>query len=209
MPRHVERRLTTILSADVAEYSRLMRADEDGTMRGLTACRAVIDALVAEHRGRVANTAGDAVLAEFPSVVDGLLCAIAIQRGIARLYEDLAPERRIQFRVGVHVGDVMPRGGDLFGDAVNVAARLQAIAEPGGICVSAAVREHVGSRVTAAFADAGLQQVKNIAEPIRVFRVGSRRPDRLGVMQSVLPLPDKPSVAVLPFANMSSDPEQD
>src|ERR1051325_227845 len=137
MPRHVERRLTTILSADVAEYSRLMRADEDGTMRGLTACRAVIDALVAEHRGRVANTAGDAVLAEFPSVVDGLLCAIAIQRGIARLYEDLAPERRIQFRVGVHVGDVMPRGGDLFGDAVNVAARLQAIAEPGGICVSA------------------------------------------------------------------------
>src|SRR5205823_4406847 len=103
MPRHVERRLTTILSADVAEYSRLMRADEDGTMRGLTACRAVIDALVAEHRGRVANTAGDAVLAEFPSVVDGLLCAIAIQRGIARLYEDLAQERRIQFRIGIHV----------------------------------------------------------------------------------------------------------
>jgi adenylate cyclase len=209
MPRHVERRLTTILSADVAEYSRLMRADEDGTMRGLTACRAVIDALVAEHRGRVANTAGDAVLAEFPSVVDGLLCAIAIQRGIARLYEDLAPERRIQFRIGIHVGDVMPRGGDLFGDAVNVAARLQAIAEPGGICVSAAVREHVGSRVTAAFTDAGLQQVKNIAEPIRVFHVGSRRPERPGVMPSVLPLPDKPSVAVLPFANMSSDPEQD
>ena len=209
MARHVERRLTTILSADIAEYSRLMRADEDGTMRGLTACRAVIDALVAEHRGRIANTAGDAVLAEFPSVVDGLVCAIAIQRRIDRLYEDLAPERRIQFRIGVHVGDVMPRGGDLFGDAVNVAARLQAIAEPGGICVSGAIREHGGTRVTAVFTDCGRHQVKNIAEPIHVFRVEPRRVDEPAAMPSAPALPDKPSVAVLPFTNMSSDPEQE
>ena len=178
MPRHVERRLTTILAADVAEYSRLMRADEDATLRGLTACRAIIDALVAEHRGRIANTAGDALLAEFPSAVDGLVCAIAIQRAINKQNEDFPAERRMLFRVGVHCGDVIPRDGDLFGDAVNIAARLQALAEPGGICVSATVREHVGTRVSAAFVDAGLQSVKNIAEPVHVFRVlpGGRQP---------------------------------
>ena len=209
MPRHVERRLTTILAADVAGYSRLMRADEDATMSGLTACRAIIDAFIAEHRGRIANTAGDAVLAEFPSVVDGLACAIAIQRALAKQNEDLPPERRMLFRIGVHLGDVMPRGGDLFGDAVNVAARLQALAEPGGICISAAVREHVGSRVAAVFADAGMQQVKNIAEPVHVFRAlpgGAPRPSAVAATPL---LPDKPSVAVLPFTNMSADPDQE
>jgi adenylate cyclase len=211
MPRHVERRLTTILAADIAEYSRLMRADEEATLRGLTACRAIIDALLAEHRGRLVNTAGDALLAEFPSAVDGLLCALAIQRAIARQNEDSPPERRMLFRIGVHCGDVIPRDGDLFGDAVNVAARLQALAEPGEICVSASVREHVGTRVSAAFADAGLQPVKNIAEPVHVFRVVPGNGKRPSVPASApLPsLPDKPSVAVLPFANMSADPDQE
>src|SRR3954454_16897495 len=210
MPRHVERRLTTILAADVAEYSRLMRADEDATLRGLTACRAIVEALVAEHRGRIANTAGDAVLAEFPSAVDGLACAIEIQRAINRENEDFPAERRMLFRIGVHCGDVMPRDGDLFGDAVNIAARLQALAEPGGICVSATVREHVGTRVSAAFADAGLQPVKNIAEPAHVFRVLPTTGQPLRAAAMVTPtLPDKPSIAVLPFTNMSADPDQE
>ena len=145
MAERAERRLTTILAADIAEYSRLMRADEDATMRALGACRAVIDGLVAEHRGRIANTAGDAVLAEFPSVADGLACALAIQQAMPAENAEAPPDRRMRFRIGLHLGDVMTRDGDLFGDAVNIAARLEALAEPGGICVSAAVREHVGS----------------------------------------------------------------
>jgi adenylate cyclase len=216
LAKHVERRLTTILAADVVGYSRLMQQDEDGTMRGLTACRAIVEALVAEHRGRIANTAGDAVLAEFPSVASGLVCAIAVQRAMLKQWEDFPPHRRIQFRIGLHVGDVMTRDGDLFGDAVNIAARLEALAEPGGICVSAAVREHVGSRVSATFRDAGLQQVKNIADPVQIFHVtarGMERPAEASETASAPPtapaLPDKPSVAVLPFANMSSDPEQE
>lgn len=210
MPRHVERRLTTILAADIAEYSRLMHTNEDGTLRGLTACRAIIEALVAEHRGRIANTAGDAVLAEFPSAVDGLVCAIAIQRAISKQFEDFPAERRMLFRIGVHCGDVIPRDGDLFGDAVNISARLQALAEPGGICVSATVREHVGTRVSAVFADAGLQPVKNIAEPVHVFRVlpAAGQPSRAAAVVNPS-LPDKPSVAVLPFTNMSADPDQE
>jgi len=207
MAERAERRLTTILAADIAEYSRLMRSDEDATMRALGACRAIIDALVAEHRGRIANTAGDAVLAEFPSVADGLACALAMQQALAAENAEVPAERRMLFRIGLHLGDVMTRGGDLFGDAVNIAARLEALAEPGGICVSAAVREHVGTRIAAAFTDIGRQQVKNIAEPVHVFRVG---PPAVQVQATgPLALPDKPSIAVLPFANMSSDPEQE
>jgi adenylate cyclase len=209
LAKHVERRLTTILAADVVAYSRLMQEDEDGTMRGLTACRAIIEALVAEHRGRIANTAGDAVLAEFPSVANGLVCAIAVQRAMLRQWEDFPPHRRIQFRIGIHVGDVMTRDGDLFGDAVNIAARLQALAEPGGICVSAAVREHAGTRVSASFSDSGMQQVKNIAEAVQVFRVTARSSKPPAEATAVPALPDKPSVAVLPFTNMSADPEQE
>ncbi|HZT86728.1 MAG TPA: tetratricopeptide repeat protein [Stellaceae bacterium] len=209
MTGRAERRLTTILAADIAGYSRLMRADEDSTLSALTACRAIVDALIREHRGRIANTAGDAVLAEFPSVVEGLSCALAMQPGIARHNETLAPERRMQFRIGLHIGDVLIKDGDLFGDAVNIAARLEGLAEPGGICVSAAVREHVGTRVSAVFSDAGAQRVKNIADPVRVFRVTApQSPLPLGTIAD-LPLPDKPSVAVLPFTNMSSDPEQE
>jgi class 3 adenylate cyclase len=171
MAARVERRLTTILAADVAEYSRLMRADEDGTLAALTARRAIADGLIAEHRGRIVNTAGDSVLAEFPSVADSLSCAVAIQETVAKHNEPVPPGRQMRFRIGLHLGDVLARNGDLFGDAVNIAARLQALAEPGGICVSAAIREHVGTRLTAAFTDAGTQQVKNIAEPVHVFRV--------------------------------------
>jgi adenylate cyclase len=171
MAERVERRLTTILAADVAEYSRLMRADEDGTLSRFTACREVVDGLIVRHRGRIANTAGDSVLAEFPSVADGLSCGLAIQDAVREKNAGLPADCRMLFRIGVHLGDVMIRDGDLFGDAANIAARLQALAEPGGICVSAGVREHAGSRVPAAFTDAGAQQVKNIAEPVRVFRV--------------------------------------
>jgi adenylate cyclase len=209
MPEEVERRLTTILAADVAEYSRLMRTDEDGTLRMLTACRAIVDAMIAEHRGRIANTAGDSVLAEFPSVAEALSCALAIQPAIARRNENLSSERWMRFRIGIHLGDVLVKDGDLFGDAVNIAARLQALAEPGGIAVSATVREHIGTRVAAAYTDGGARQVKNIAEPVRVFHVAP-----MGAVPPIEPLtalalPDKPSVAVLPFTNMSTDPEQE
>jgi adenylate cyclase len=221
MATRVERRLTTILAADVAEYSRLMRADEDGTLAALTACRAIVDGLIADHRGRIANTAGDALLAEFPSVADGMSCALAIQAAMATQNAPLSSDQRMRFRIGLHLGDVLMRDGDLFGDAVNIAARLQALAEPGGICVAAAVREHVGTRTAAVFADTGAQQVKNIAEPVHVFRVSPHPnpPPQAGEGRALgarvvdaapvpLTLPDKPSVAVLAFTNMSGDPEQ-
>jgi len=209
MAERAERQLTTILAADVAEYSRLMRANEDGTLALLTACRTILDALIAKHRGRIANTAGDSVLAEFPSVAEGLSRALAIQEAIAEHNEPLSPDRQMRFRIGLHLGDVLIRAGDLFGDAVNIAARLQALAEPGGVCVSAAVREHAGTRLAAIFTDAGSQLVKNIAEPVHVFHAIAT-----GVVQPsnpppALSLPDKPSVAVLPFTNMSVDPEQE
>jgi adenylate cyclase len=214
MAEQAERRLTTILAADVAEYSRLMRIDEDATLRALSRCRAIADALIGEHRGRIANTAGDSVLAEFPSVADGLHCALAVQAAIARDNEELPADRRMLFRIGMHLGDVVVKDGDLFGDAVNIAARLQALAEPGGICVSATVREHAGARVAAAYVDAGARPVKNFAEPVRVFRVMPSEPalgqaGRASALLSPPPLPDKPSAAVLPFTNMSADPEQE
>jgi adenylate cyclase len=209
MADRVERRLTTILAADVAEYSRLMRADEDGTLAALTACRAVVDELIAGHRGRIANTAGDSVLAEFPSVTDALSCALAVQQAIAKQNAEASPDRRMLFRIGIHLGDILLKDGDLFGDAVNIAARLEALAEPGGICVSATVREHIGNRVSADYTDAGAQQVKNIAEPVHVFRVAAKGVAPPIESPTALPLPDKPSVAVLPFTNMSNDPEQE
>jgi adenylate cyclase len=204
----VERRLAAIFAADVEGYSRLMGIDEVATLRALTAHRAVMDGLIAQHRGRIANTAGDSVVAEFPSVVDAVECAVVVQQAIAAANAAEPEDRRMRFRISINLGDVLVKDGDLFGDGVNVAARLQALAEPGGICVSGTVRDHVGRKLAASFADLGEHVVKNIAEPVRVYRVrptGDASPAAVGS----LPLPEKPSIAVLPFQNMSGDPDQE
>jgi adenylate cyclase len=212
--QRVERKLAAILAADVAGYARLMGLDEVGTLRLLTARREIMDSVIAEHGGRIANTAGDSVLAEFPSAVDAVQCAVEAQERLARASESDPAERRLEFRIGVHAGDVMVRGGDLFGDGVNIAARLQALAQPGGVCISGAVREHVRKLLPLHFTDLGPQVVKNSDEPIRAYLLSSsqaqqeaagREPDR----PKPLPLPDKPSIAVLPFTNLSGDPEQE
>jgi adenylate cyclase len=209
------RRLAAILAADVAGYSRLMGADEEGTHERLKAIRRELgDLKIAEHRGRIVKTTGDGLLVEFPSVVGAVRCAVEVQRAMAERNADVPPNKRIEFRMGVNLGDIISDEGDIFGDGVNVAARLEALAEPGGVCVSGTVREHIGDRLLYAFEDIGEQQVKNIARPVRVFRVEvGETPVRAAAIRSsdaeTLPLPDKPSVAVLPFANMSSDPEQE
>ena len=210
----VQRKLAAIFAADVAGYSRLMGQDETGTLRTLEAHREVMDGLIAEHGGRIANTAGDSVLAEFPSAVDAVTCAVAVQEGLAEANESLPEDRRLQFRIGIHVGDVMVRGGDLFGDGVNIAARLQALAEPGGAVISGAAHDYVRKALPLTYADLGPQPVKNIDEPVRAYRVitGSRaspNQDHSLAKQVSLPLPDKPSIAVLPFTNMGGDPEQE
>src|SRR5215217_6861391 len=204
----IERKLAAIFAADVAGYSRLMGEDEVGTMRALADHREVMDRLITQHRGRIANTAGDSVLAEFPSVVDAVQCAVEVQKALAEANEGVPENRRMSFRIGVHVGDVMVRGGDLFGEGVNIAARLQLLAEPGALCVSGVAYDYVKQSVPLTFHDLGLQAVKNIAQPIRAYatRVGGR--EQTAGLKS-LPLPNKPSVAVLPFTNMSGDPEQE
>jgi adenylate cyclase len=210
------RRLAAILAADVAGYSRLMGADEEGTHERLKAhLRELVDPNIAEHRGRIVKNAGDGFLAEFPSVVDAVRCAVEIQRGMADREPKVPEERRIRFRIGINVGDVIAEEHDIFGDGVNVAARLEGLAEPGGICVSRVVRDQVRDRLDYTFEDRGEQQVKNIARPVRVYRVGVGAPVTVSTealdaaVKAPLPLPDKPSVTVLPFANMSSDAEQE
>ena len=203
----VERKLAAIFAADIAGYSRLMARDEVGTLTRLKACRAIVDGLIAAHRGRIFNTAGDSVVADFASAVDAVQCAVAVQAAITTENADGAVNEPMQFRIGVHVGDVMVDGENLLGDGVNIAARLESLAEPGAICVSAVVRDQVGNKLPLAFEDLGGQQVKNIAQAIRVYRVEGEKPPVQPV--TVPPLPDKPSIAVLPFANMSSDPEQE
>jgi adenylate cyclase len=206
----VERKLAAIFAADVEGYSLLMGRDEVGTLRTLTAYGVIIDRLIASHRGRIFNTAGDSLVADFASAVDALQCAVAVQDAISKENADRPAGEQMRFRIGIHVGDIMVQGDNLFGDAVNIAARLEALAEPGGNCVSRAVRDHIGTKLPLSFGDLGDKKVKNIAQPIKAYRIGGETSpiDTTGPA-TPLPLPDKPSIAVLPFANMSSDPEQE
>src|SRR5690242_10668533 len=204
----VERRLSAVLAADVAGYSRLVGIDEEGTLARLRSLRLdLIDPAIATNRGRVIKTTGDGILVEFPSVVDAVRCGLAVQRDLAAREAQTAADRRIAFRIGIHLGDVVVDGADLLGDAVNVAARLEGIAEPGGVIVSEDAWRHVRDKLPETFVDLGDRTLKNIARPVRVYRIdvgGSAE-----APQRPLPLPDKPSIAVLPFQNMSGDPEQD
>jgi adenylate cyclase len=214
-PIAVSRRLVAVFAADVEGYSRLMGADEVGTLQGLTERRAILDRIIGEHRGRIANTAGDSVLAEFGSAVDAVQCAVEAQTALAEANARVTPDHRINFRIGIHIGDVMVRDGDLFGDGVNIAARLQALAKPGGVCISGATYDQVHKVLPITFGDLGVQRVKNIQEPIRAYQVSEPSEtqqaarERVAEAESPPPLPDRPSIAVLPFQNMSGDPEQE
>ncbi len=227
------RRLAAILAADVAGYSRLMGADEEGTLERLKALRReLVDPKIAEHRGRIVKTTGDGLLVEFASVVDAVRCAVAVQQAMAERDTGVAADNRIELRIGINLGDVIVEGDDLYGDGVNIAARIEALADPGGVFVSNTVHDHVRDRLPFDFEDLGEQQVKNIARPVRVYRVRStlthpaasapgsplsriagegaeRQRREAGEGSPPLALPDKPSIAVLPFANMSGDPEQE
>ncbi len=251
----MERKLTAILCADVFGYSRLMGENEEATLRTLSSYRKLTDSLIEQHRGRFVNSAGDSVLAEFASVVNAVQCAVEIQTTLKSENTNLPSERRMEFRIGVNLGDVMVDGEQIYGDGVNVAARLESLADPGGICISGKVYEEIRSKLALGYEDLGAQSVKNIAAPVRVFRVlaGATAPTRTtprvarkyvrrGVFSLVglaiiigaillvqylslrpptitasippaqtpaLPLPDKPSIVVLPFANMSGDRDQE
>ena len=232
------RRLAAILAADVAGYSRLMGADEEGTLERLKALRReLLDPKIAQHKGRIpgsspgTKTTGDGLLVEFASVVDAVRCAVAVQQAMPERNTGIAAESRIELRIGINLGDVIVEGDDLYGGGVNIAARIEALADPGGVFVSNAVHDHVRDRLPFVFEDLGEQQVKNIARPVRVYRVrttlthpdasapgsplsrnageGAERQRREAGEGNALALPDKPSIAVLPFANMSGDPEQE
>jgi TolB-like protein/class 3 adenylate cyclase len=227
------RRLAAILAADVAGYSRLMGADEEGTLERLKTLRGeLLDPKIADHHGRIVKTTGDGLLVEFPSVVDAVRCAVAMQQAMPERNTGVAADNHIELRIGINLGDVIVEGDDLYGGGVNTAARVEALANAGGVFVSNTVHDHVRDRLPFVFEDLGEQQVKNIARPVRVYRVhttlthpaadapgsplsrtaeeGAERQRReAGEGVSALPLPDKPSIAVLPFANLSGDPEQE
>src|SRR5690242_795180 len=218
------RRLAAILAADVAGYSRLMGADEEGTLERLKALRReLLDPKIAEHHGRIVKTTGDGMLVEFASVVDAVRCAVAVQQAMPERNTGVGEESRIELRIGINLGDVIVEGDDLYGDGVNIAARIEALADAGGVFVSNTVHDQVRDRLPFVFEDLGEQQVKNIARPVRVYRVRNESPlpnppphagegSALGAQVGAaapLALPDKPSIAVLPFANLSGDPEQE
>ena len=208
----MERRLAAILATDVVGYSRMIRADEEGTLAALQALRAdLIDPKLAEHHGRIVKLMGDGMLAEFPSVVDAVRAAVETQQAVAEHNADLPEDKRIEFRVGINLGDVVIDGDDIQGDGVNVAARLEGMAEPGGICISGGVHEQVRDRIDIPFKDLGEQEVKNISRPVRVWQWLPTAPATANpaIVDMPLALPDKPSIAVLPFVNMSGDPEQE
>lgn len=206
-----KRRLAAILSADVVGYSRLMEADEVGTLAALKSHRAeLIDPKVKQFGGRIVGTAGDGLLCEFPSVIDAVQCAVEIQETMPARNADLPENRRMQLRIGVNLGDVLVEDDDIFGEGVNVAARLEALATPGSVCISSNVYDQAAGRLPYTFEDIGEHTVKNIARPIRVWRVGETgQVSAASDTDFALPLPDKPSIAVLPFSNMSGDPDQE
>jgi adenylate cyclase len=215
--KRVERRLAAVLAADVAGYSRLMGADEEGTLGKLKALRkALVDPKIVEHRGRIVKTTGDGMLVEFASAVNAARCAVEVQRDMAAQNADVPQDSRIEFRIGIHVGDIIIDDNDIFGDGVNIAARLEGIAEPGGVCISDDAHRQIRGKVDFSYNDMGLQTLKNIIEPMRAWRmrVGSDAISLLPLNSSAVPiqalvLPDKPSIAVLAFQNMSGDAEQE
>jgi len=212
----VERRLAAILAGDIAGYSRLMGVDEEGTLHNLKVHRKeLVDPKITEHRGRIVKTTGDGILVEFVSVVDAVRCAVDIQRGMAERNTDVPLDKRIQFRIGINVGDIIIDGGDIFGDGVNVAARLETLADPGGIMVSSVVHDQVRDKLSFGFEDMGEQIVKNISRPVNVHRVhlAEVSPEKAkstsGQQKTISTGSERPSIAVLPFSNMSGDPEQE
>jgi adenylate cyclase len=209
--QRVERRLAAILSGDVAGYSRLMGVDEEGTLAALNAHRReFLEPKIAEHRGRIVKRTGDGILIEFASAVDAVRCAVEMQHGMRERNASAAQQRRIELRMGIHVGDIIVEEGDIFGDGVNIAARLEGIALPGGICISDDAYRQVRDKIDAVFKDTGEQQLKNIARPVRVYEFASDPTLATGKTSAhALLLPDKPSIAVLPFQNMSGDQEQE
>ena len=204
---HFERRLAAILAADVAGYSRLMGADEDGTLAALKVYRReIIDPKITEHRGRIVRIIGEGLLVEFASVIAAVRWAVEVQRAMGERNAGLPQEKRIEFRIGINAGDIIIDGADIWGDGVNVAARLEALAEPGGICVSGRVQEDIHGSIEIGFEDIGEQQLKNIARPVQVYRVLLNGATKA---TPALQSPHRPSIAILPFNNMSGDPEQE